>query len=356
MRAFPLLVALALLVSAAPALADPPSGGDAPDKRLMAASLAPGTYTGRIGEGNDTADWYNVTHPAGKGVRATLSIETWGHHQLVVGPDARVAWADSPNGTMGTASGTAAGPGYVHVGVAAWPSWYLVPANYTLTVEHVDLADLAITDVRVVNASLGVGDHPSPTKRRIEVDVVNLGSAEDAGSVVVTANTPTDGRRTEVGNARLLLAPGEARTVAFDWDATGTVGHVRLRAQAAARIDANASNGDVTRGHFVLVTSHVGVTAFPPPPLPASVCAPPAILVLACAYPHVRDASNASLWLVSGAGSVWVQRSNGALHGGVWTVGGTTARVDEYPTASGRHVVVCTTTFADARCTILALP
>ena len=311
MRLLPLLVVPLLLAVPLPVLAD--AGGD--DAPQSAVDVAPGTHNGTIGQAGDRADWFRVEHPAGMGVQVTLTIANVGHYHLILLSDAGYyvadahvtpAWPQNVSTTTVTLRG--GGGGAVRVGIVDY-DFAPVAANYTLGLAVVPLPDFAVTDVRVQNVAplhTDLGEVYTGTKRRIEVDVANLGAANGSAILFLQATTPTDRVTTTIGGAWVPLGPGASTTRTFDWDATGIVGDVTIQASASAPDDADRLNDALLREHYVVVGgTGQGVTLL----RPSSYTCAPAIVSSTC------------FWVGGGSGAYVGAFHAGPLHAAYLSAG-----------------------------------
>lgn len=173
MRSVILLLTGMLILASAPAHAH---HDDYPDTAQDALDVSPGTYDGTFDLGLD-GDWFRVTHPVGKAVRATVTLPD-GNIGVDMEDDA------GRNAHVGSDVLSRDGPVVVeYYGVA--PSGLRIGifskreavAAYSLDIDVVDLPDLTVTDIRPCPDWYGQGPATDALSCDIEVDVANLGGA-----------------------------------------------------------------------------------------------------------------------------------------------------------------------------------
>ncbi|HWG91855.1 MAG TPA: hypothetical protein VNZ52_13480 [Candidatus Thermoplasmatota archaeon] len=260
-RRFVLILAFALLATPLPALADPP-GGDGADDYWEAEEIPLGHHVGNF-TGNDTADWYRVSVPAGLGLQATLSLKNGPHVHLVILDqfgyylgDAHVSpqeW-EHPNATLNATLAVGGGSVFL-VGVEAWEPAEVV---YFFSLEAVPIPDLAVTAIEVTNKPVlrtDMMDISPGTRREIAVSLGNLGAGIGVGTLRVYASARTTGDLELIGGAYVSVREGEVETVVFTWNAVGYAGDVTLYAflEPWWTPDGNPGNNFRYVDHYVIV-------------------------------------------------------------------------------------------------------
>lgn len=215
MRLFAVLAAVALLATQTPAHADGSTPADFPDLWSDALDVQPGTYQGTLG-GADRQDWLRVTHPASKGVRfSLLGPATFG---FPVDDDGRLALTGPLQGGPGAWTIHGYAPSGLRIGALSATNQ---TANYTLTIELVDLPDLAVQDLRVhTEGRLLARPQVDWVRQVIEVDLANLGGAPAEAHLVILVTGKGAGSA-RIADLRLPLAPGQEQTIGVVWQGRG---------------------------------------------------------------------------------------------------------------------------------------
>lgn len=254
-----LLVVLALLVPAARGDADVP---DAPDLVLDAHPVAPGAHEGHVGLDEDAADWYRVAHPPGSVVRASVAVAGRGLFELRMVDDQGAHVGAAPV-RGGAASLSGHGEDGVRVGVLRGDARQAYGSRYVLTLEVAARPDFAVAGLRVWREP----DAPDGTpRRRVEVDVVNLGG-DGSGALVLSEAPRGASRGASLATEALVLARGGSRSLAFAWSGpSGEDAVVRARASGHHELDpandlCEAAATPLGRGHGVGVVLGEAVPA-----------------------------------------------------------------------------------------------
>lgn len=223
----------------------------------------PGTYSGVFEPMLEMESWL-VRHPAGKEVRATLTVDgatTTDNLTLdVLGPEGH-----GPKDSAAVSLGGKAPPsdhafgadpsGLVTIEFRSFGGSDPVRFEYTLTLEVVDLPDY-----RVVAFSI---EKPDPSgsvldqdARTVRITVANDGVGAGKGWISFNVRTNTDLEWVLVGWVRADIAPGESREAVFQWDVRHYLGTVQVQAATGARAEALRHDNEAASTHVVLTRAN----------------------------------------------------------------------------------------------------
>lgn len=253
MNVKPLLLAALLLLSATPAHAEP-GDGDAPEHSSQATDVTATRFTGTVGGFGDDSDWYRVATTPGHAVRVVVRTAT-AFLSLTLTDDAGNALVfgssrAGPNGTSAVVVGGA--PGAIRFGIFGSAS-----TAYEVELAHVPAADLAIARFEIEPMPVQPPTHhridpvTNGLQRRVHVTVENQGTLATTGVLSVQARGYTHDPIATLPLDR--MEPGETRTFAFTWTATGAGDVTFFATLPQPSVDADLTDNAASRKHFVLV-------------------------------------------------------------------------------------------------------
>lgn len=269
MRTFALL--LISLVPLALADNDAGSGGDAPNSRGDAIPANASFFGGHLDpSAGDTADWYVVHVPAGKGIHleagSVLNGNDWGGVSLVVLTPIGDQVADLWFGNWVSQTDFVAPEDTLLVGVTVqtyWTSDYTADYNISFTPFELPSVGVQIGEVHDVPLQIEGGATPAGLHRAIPVTLVNSGLGEGVTHLHVAIQHPTEGSERVLFDGYVDMLPGATWSQDVLWDSTGEAGDVRIVASAQTPFDTNPRDDSAERGSFVLVGgTGQGVDAF----------------------------------------------------------------------------------------------
>ena len=226
MRAVSFVLAC-LLLPAMPFASADPDGVDAPTAGQGATPLGPGTYEGNLSM-EDLQDAYVVSHPVGKGVRATLaSAQTV---QIYSNEAAQDPWDSTaaPDATPGVATLVAASDSGVHLRVSRGEG----PATYLLTIEFVDVVDLKVVSITATNVTSCDPACSAGAAVRVEAVFHVLGALPYEGTLQLSAERLGGYAMEPLERFTVGLEPGATLRVITYWRPEVAIGDFHLTAQA----------------------------------------------------------------------------------------------------------------------------
>lgn len=251
MRLKILLLAALLILAASPSRAEP-GDGDAPEDARQAVDTSAPTIEGHVGGLSDAADWYRVATLPGHVLRVMFEADP--ALRLDVRDDAGLATPMEWILHEGRIAGALVGPGgHARVGLIA-----STPVDYVVSFEHVAAPDLAIASFEIEPMPIQapppyqVDPITNGIQRRLHVTVANQGLLPTGGVLMLSARGFNGDPIASLPVP--TLAPGETADFTVTWTATG-VGDVTFRAAITLpHVDADASNNNAERAHYILVS------------------------------------------------------------------------------------------------------
>ena len=230
------------------------------------------SFEGRLDDAaGDSADWYLLTLPAGKGLEVSMTVTAGIRSVLLYLLDENGApFHRAPDGTLvaGYRIENWGGggvlrfdlvqhPGRFHVGVVR--DFFSNEGTYGFRFVPVDLADLALDALTVTPMQVDTDAGPLPLSlaRAVTVVVRNHGAAAATAKVeawTTSPNDPTTPRR-YLGSVSVPLAPGESRTVTLTWSTLGQVGEADVHARASTRWESSLDDNRLSVRSSVLAGS-----------------------------------------------------------------------------------------------------
>jgi hypothetical protein len=251
-----------------PAHADP-GGVDASFYAGQETEVGEGSFEGNLSRNpdgmNDLADRYHFDHGHGKGVRLTLwsmsrdvSLTSWQKSQAY---PAETSPTPAANGTGHSMSLIAASPDGVDFAVVIGPSSY---ADYVVTVETVDIADLEIVSLQATRVE-GPEDCPALDgscgleRMRVEMVVRTIGALPYQGSLRIGVQGEGGLGFVSLADVTLLIEPGTTLTLIAEWKGVLAAGDLRIHGFTTWEQDGNAFNNQAYASYSAYVGGVQGV-------------------------------------------------------------------------------------------------